>query len=86
MNIPVIAVNSIRALEDANYLIANNLVEFVAIGRAQLADHNFVKHIEENQPIVTCLGCKPCKWFYKWRQLSKTPVISMKGNYPHEIK
>ncbi|WIV12978.1 NADH:flavin oxidoreductase [Proteiniborus sp. MB09-C3] len=63
VSIPVIAVNSIKTAEAANYLIDNNLVEFVAIGRAQLADHDFVNHIKENEPIITCLRCKPCKWF-----------------------
>lgn len=63
VTIPIIAVNSIKTVEKASYLIDNNLVDFVAIGRPQLADYNFTKRIKEGQEIVKCLGCKPCKWF-----------------------
>lgn len=63
VTIPAIAVNSIKTAEQAHYLIENNLVDFVAIGRAQLADYNFTNHIEQGEPIIKCLGCKPCKWF-----------------------
>lgn len=63
VNIPVIAVNSIKTSEQIHYLIDHNLVDLVAIGRAQLADYNFVKHIEKSEPIIECLGCKPCQWF-----------------------
>lgn len=63
VNIPVIAVNSIKTKEQANYLIDNNLVDFVAIGRAQLADYDFTSHIREGKSIIKCLGCKPCRWF-----------------------
>lgn len=63
VNIPVIGVNSINTSEKAQYLIENSLVDFVAIGRGQLADHNFVNHIKNGKDIIECLGCKPCKWF-----------------------
>lgn len=62
VNIPVIAVNEIKSPEDGQYLIKNELVDFVAIGRGQLADHNFTKHIKEDS-IIKCLECKPCRWF-----------------------
>lgn len=58
VNIPIIAVNSIKTPEKAHYLIDNNLVDFVAIGRAQLADHNFVNHVKDGAVIIECLGCK----------------------------
>jgi len=63
VNIPVIVVNSIKTAEQASYLIANKLVDFVAIGRAQLADYNFTKHIKEGEAVVKCHGCSPCKWY-----------------------
>jgi 2,4-dienoyl-CoA reductase-like NADH-dependent reductase (Old Yellow Enzyme family) len=63
VTIPVIAVNSIKAPEEIRFYIDNNLVDFVAVGRGQLADYNFVNHIKEGQPIVECLSCRPCKWF-----------------------
>ncbi len=63
VNIPVIAVNSIKRPEQANYLVEHNLVDFTALGRVQLADYNFANHVKNGDPIITCLGCKPCKWF-----------------------
>lgn len=63
VNIPVIAVNSIRTTEQINYLIENNFVDFVAVGRGQLADYNFTNHIKEGIDIIECLNCRPCKWF-----------------------
>ncbi|MBW4828087.1 MAG: NADH:flavin oxidoreductase [Clostridiaceae bacterium] len=63
VTIPVIAVNLIKSVEKASYLIDNNLADFVAIGRAQLADYNFTNRIKEGREIVKCLGCKPCRWF-----------------------
>ena len=64
VNIPVIAVNSITKPEQARYLIDHNLVDFVAMGRAQLADPNFVNHIKDDS-MINCLGCRPCGWFTK---------------------
>ena len=64
VNIPVIAVNSIKTPGQAGYLIDHNLVDFVAIGRGQLSDHNFANNIESDS-IVNCLGCRPCGWFKK---------------------
>lgn len=64
VSIPVIGVNSIKTREQAQYLIDHSLVDFVAIGRAQLADPEFANHIKEDT-IVSCLGCKPCGWFSK---------------------
>lgn len=63
VNIPVIAVNSINTPEKAHYLIDHNLVDFVAIGRAHLADYNFTNHVKDGEKIIECLGCKPCSWF-----------------------
>lgn len=63
VNIPVIVVNLIKTPEEACYLIDHNLADFVAIGRAQLADHNFTSHIKKGEAFIKCLGCKPCRWF-----------------------
>lgn len=71
VNIPVIAVNLIKTSEQASYLINHNLVDLVAVGRSQLADYNFVKHIKLGEPIVKCLGCKPCKWYKNGEECPK---------------
>lgn len=64
VNIPIIAVNEIKKPEQARYLTDHNLVDFVAIGRAQLADPHFTNHIKDDS-IIPCLSCKPCRWFAK---------------------
>lgn len=63
VKIPVIGVNMIKKPLDISRLINEELLDFVAIGRGQLADYNFTKHLENDEPILTCLECKPCKWF-----------------------
>lgn len=67
VDIPVIVVNSIKTVEQVRYLIENKLADFVAVGRAQLADHNFVNHIREGKDVIKCLDCKPCRWFIDGR-------------------
>lgn len=62
VNIPVIVVFNIRTPEKAAYLVDNGMTDFVAIGKGQLADHNWTKHAMENEDIVTCLKCPKCFW------------------------
>ncbi len=71
VTIPVIAVNSMKTKEQIKYLLDNDLVDFVAIGRGQLADYNFVNHIRDEKDIDECLGCSPCKWFSDGRNCPK---------------
>lgn len=63
VEIPVIGVNKIKEPNDIYRLIDESYLDFVAIGRGQLADYNFTKHLKNNEEILTCLECKPCKWF-----------------------
>lgn len=63
VNIPVIGVNQIKEKEQIKRLIEEEYLDFAAIGRAQLADYNFTKHLKDGEEILTCLGCTPCKWF-----------------------
>lgn len=63
VSIPVIGVNMIKDPADISDLINKDLLDFVAIGRGQLADYNFTKHLKDDEDILTCLECKPCKWF-----------------------
>ena len=61
---PVIAVNEIKTPERASYIIENNLADFVALARPQLADPQWANHVKNNEPINQCLSCKPrCRWF-----------------------
>ncbi|MCR3955603.1 MAG: hypothetical protein NUK57_04850, partial [Gudongella sp.] len=63
VGIPVIGVNKILTREQVDHLLENQLLDLVAIGRAQLADHDFIEHMIGDGEIVTCLECSPCKWF-----------------------
>jgi 2,4-dienoyl-CoA reductase-like NADH-dependent reductase (Old Yellow Enzyme family) len=51
VNIPVIAVGDIRTKEQIQFLIENDYVDFVAIGRGMLADPEFANHVKNNEPI-----------------------------------
>jgi 2,4-dienoyl-CoA reductase-like NADH-dependent reductase (Old Yellow Enzyme family) len=62
VNIPVIAVNDIRTPERAEYLLRNQLVDFTAIGKPQLADPAWTKHVIEKSGIIECMECKRCMW------------------------
>ena len=64
LKIPVIAVNEIKTAERANYLIENSLADFVSVGRPQLADPHWVKHLQQGEEVNACLSCKPkCRWY-----------------------
>jgi len=62
VNIPVIVVFGINTPEKAAYLTENDMADFVAVGKAQLADHNWTRHAMENTEIITCLKCRNCAW------------------------
>jgi 2,4-dienoyl-CoA reductase-like NADH-dependent reductase (Old Yellow Enzyme family) len=63
VSIPVIAVNEIRTEEQVRFLIENDYVDFVGIGRGMLADDEFANHVLNSQPVNKCFGCKKCLWF-----------------------
>ncbi|HWQ49744.1 MAG TPA: NADH:flavin oxidoreductase [Methanosarcina sp.] len=63
VKIPVIAVNEIRTEEQVRFLIENNYVDLVAVGRGMLADPDFANHVINSEPVNMCLGCERCFWF-----------------------
>jgi len=65
VNIPVSVVNEIRTPQRANYLIENNLADFVNLARPILADPHWASKAQHHEEmIVSCLDCKPrCKWY-----------------------
>lgn len=67
VNIPVIAVNEIRTGEQVRFLIENDFVDFVAIGRGMLADPEFALHVIHDELVNQCYGCGgnavKCHWF-----------------------
>jgi NADPH2 dehydrogenase len=64
VTIPVIVVNEIKTKERADWLIENNQADFVALGRPQLADPNWVNRVKDNLEFSKCLICRPkCRWY-----------------------
>ncbi len=62
VNIPVIAINRINDLDLANQIIENNDADFVAMGRAIVADPDIIKKYNTNKVPRKCLGClQGCK-------------------------
>ena len=63
VQIPVIAVTEIDTIEKAKKLIEKDLIDFVAMGRAILADEDIVNKAKNDIPINKCLHCNPCRWY-----------------------
>lgn len=64
VKIPVTVVNEIKTPERASLLIENNMADFVALARPQMADPAWANHVKNNEPINLCLSCKPkCRWY-----------------------
>lgn len=62
ISIPVIACNNIKTPEVAENLLADNVSDFIALGRAQLADPEFANKTLESRekeirPCISCLEC-----------------------------
>jgi len=64
VDIPVIGVYKIRTEDQIKGLIETDLLDFVALGRAQLADYHFTEHFKKQEEILYCLECNPCQWRY----------------------
>lgn len=62
VRIPVMGVFGIKTEAAVRDLIENDLLDFVALGRAQLADYRFVEKIKTGEAILTCINCQPCRW------------------------
>ncbi|MBR6476948.1 MAG: NADH:flavin oxidoreductase [Lachnospiraceae bacterium] len=60
--VPVSCVNSILEPETARYLIENDLVDTVDLGRAVLADPAFCEAVLSDAPYVKCFNCPRCQY------------------------
>jgi 2,4-dienoyl-CoA reductase-like NADH-dependent reductase (Old Yellow Enzyme family) len=63
--LPTIGVGGIIQPAQAETLLAEGLVDLVAVGKGLLADPAWVRKIAEGraQTIKACIGCKPCRCF-----------------------
>lgn len=67
VHIPVIGVTEIFTAEQANFLIENGYLDFVAVGRGSFADENWANKVLAGQPVNQCRNCggtsRKCLWF-----------------------
>lgn len=60
--VPVSCVNGILDPDEARYLIENDLVDTVDLGRAVLADPAFCEAVLSGAPFVKCFNCPNCQY------------------------
>ena len=80
IRIPVITVWGIDTLARGNVLVQHHSCDFVAYGRAFLADPSFVVRSMENMNYRPCLGCKTCRWFTDGRKCPARMMQKKKKN------
>ena len=63
LSIPVIATNTIKNPEFAEELLQEGICDFVALGRSQFSDPDFMRKAKENkaEEIRQCIGCMYCR-------------------------
>jgi|GEM_PF-6958879 len=64
-SVPVCAVGSVFTLEAAEAIVASGKADFVAMGRAQMADPAIVRKSAEGRDaeIIKCLECNKCTFW-----------------------
>lgn len=60
--VPVSCVGGLIDAGRIHYLIENDYVDTVDVGRAILADPNFANAVLRGEEIATCYGCKACQY------------------------
>jgi len=60
---PVIVVNGIRTPEQANHILDQTDVDFVAIARGYVCDLNWTEKAKSNESVIKCISCKKCLRF-----------------------
>lgn len=63
VNIPVACVFGIKKPEQAEYLLKNNMIDMVAVGKGLLADPNWTNKAINGEEVNICYNCSPrCKY------------------------
>jgi 2,4-dienoyl-CoA reductase-like NADH-dependent reductase (Old Yellow Enzyme family)/thioredoxin reductase len=82
VSIPVIAVNRITTMELANDIVESGDADFVAMGRAMLADPEIVSKYGTDRPVRRCLGClQGCKGDDKLRIFCMQQPLTGRGDW-----
>ncbi|MDO4178024.1 MAG: FAD-dependent oxidoreductase [Phascolarctobacterium sp.] len=62
VNVPIIATNTVKDPEWAEQLLQENVCDFVALGRSQFADPEFMNKTQATgMPLRKCIGCMHCR-------------------------
>lgn len=71
LSIPVIATNTIKDPDFAESLLEEGVCDFVALGRSQFADPEFMKKAHEGRSneIRKCIGCMYCRERVIWNDM-----------------
>lgn len=91
VKIPVIACNNIKTPEMAEKLLEEGDCDFIALGRAQLADPEFAKKAMEGRekeirPCISCLHCIEQVMNLKAIECAVNPRLGYEGEYDHYEK
>ncbi|NLY08887.1 MAG: FAD-dependent oxidoreductase [Tissierellia bacterium] len=86
VKIPVIACDAIKDAEFAEKLLQEGNVDFVALGRAQLADPAFVNkaaanRVEDTRPCIGCLVCIETLMSGKQLRCAVNPTLGYEAEY-----
>ncbi|MCF0136951.1 MAG: FAD-dependent oxidoreductase [Oscillospiraceae bacterium] len=82
VSIPVIAINRITTMELANEILESGDADFVAMGRALLADPNAVNKYGTGLSVRQCIGCyQGCKGDDKLRIFCMQQPLTGRGDY-----
>lgn len=63
VSIPVACVGDLYSHDDVLDILNSGYANFIAVGRARLADPMWYDHIVKNEQTYHCLQCKKCSWF-----------------------
>lgn len=91
VKIPVIACNNVKTPEVAEKLLSEGSCDFIALGRAQLADPEFGKKAMEGRekeirPCISCLHCIEQVMSAKTVECAVNPRLGYEGEYAHYEK
>ncbi len=88
LSIPVIATNTIKDPDFAEQLLEEGICDFVGLGRAQIADPDFMKKAESGRPetIRNCIGCMYCRERVIWKDLPVRCTVNPRVGYESVYK
>lgn len=62
VSVPVMVSFQIATPEQAEYLLEQDLTDFVTIGRGMLADYDWARKAKAHLPVDVCRHCPSCQW------------------------